>query len=169
MKKLVVLILSIALGSISYGQNKKVPESVKQTFMEKFPDAGDVEWEYEKDENSWEADFSMNGKEMSADFNQEGQWLETEVEIDLSELPHQIETVLNEHIQSNYPSAAVEEVERIETAQGIFYEIEIIAEEMVVDQSTGEEVSTTMNSKLIYNEEGVQVENKREGEEKDDK
>jgi len=67
----------------SCGQS--VPEKVKSAFAGKFPNASSVKWDKENDEE-WEAEFKMDGKEYSANFTVDGNWKETEYEIKKSEI-----------------------------------------------------------------------------------
>ena len=59
----------------------------------KFPAAQNVKWGKEED-NEWEAEFKMNGKEMSASYDNSGKWLETETEISSKDLPATISAAI---------------------------------------------------------------------------
>jgi hypothetical protein len=74
-----------------------------------------------ENEIEWEAEFKMNSKEYSANFSNEGDWKETEIEIEESEIPEDIKEVLDK----NYKDYEIEEAELAETADGKFYEFEI--------------------------------------------
>jgi hypothetical protein len=106
------------------GQKKDVPQAVKTAFNQKFSDATKVKWENE-DENEWEAEFKMSGKEYSANFDSKGKWLETEYEIKKSEIPEAVKkTVKNE-----FGKYEMEEAEVSENADGTFYEIKFEMDE----------------------------------------
>jgi hypothetical protein len=86
MKKLSFLfVMLLALGIVACGQ-KNVPQPVNKAFSEKYPAATSVKWASEE-ANEWEAEFKMNGMEMSASFDNSGKWLESEKEIAVKELP----------------------------------------------------------------------------------
>jgi Protein of unknown function (DUF2874). len=86
MKKLIFLsVMFLAFGAITYGQ-KDVPQPVNKSFSQKYPAAQSVKWASEE-ANEWEAEFKLNGKEMSASFDNAGKWLESETEIAAKELP----------------------------------------------------------------------------------
>ena len=51
-----------------------------EAFNANFPDAKKVKWKIE-DTIEWEAEFRMNRKEYSANFNNNGEWQETEYEL----------------------------------------------------------------------------------------
>ena len=101
-----------------------VPEKVKTAFSEKFPDAKKIVWEQE-DENEWEAEFKMNGKEYSASYNADGSWIETEYEIKTNEIPEAAKNTLD----TEFTGFEIEEGEFIENPEGNFYEFEIEKEE----------------------------------------
>jgi hypothetical protein len=103
------------------GQHKNVPGIVKQAFNERFSNAKNVDWEQEE-ENEWEAEFKEGKTKYSATFDNNGQWLETEYEIDVKSLP----AVVKEKIMEKYGYYEIEEVEMAETPEnGSFYALEI--------------------------------------------
>ena len=113
--------LLLAFVIPSQAQHKHgVPEKVKSAFFEKFPDVDKIKWEKEQ-ENEWEAEFKMQGKEYSATFTSNGDWIETEREIKKSEIPDDIIAVLNK----TYRDYEIDEAEMGENQQGNFYEFEI--------------------------------------------
>jgi len=86
MKTLITLFFISALfASPSFGQ-KTVPENVKKEFVKKYPAAQAVKWSSEE-ANEWEAEFTVNGTEMSASYDNKGTWLESETEISTKDLP----------------------------------------------------------------------------------
>jgi hypothetical protein len=118
----VLSILLVALFSafvISCCQQKvEAPEKVLTSFEKMFPAATDVEWEMEN-ENEWEAEFDMDGKEVSACFTSVGEWIETEYKVET--LPETIETIVNE----TYPGFEIDEIEIVESPEFKGYEIEM--------------------------------------------
>lgn len=113
----IIALLSIFIISCCE-QKVEVPEKVISSFETMFPTATDVEWEMEE-ENEWEAEFELEGKEGSACFTGNGEWIETEYEIE--SLPETIETILNE----TYPGFEIDEIEILETPDFNGYEIEM--------------------------------------------
>ena len=100
---------------------KSVPQTVKNTFMQKFPNAQKVTWEKEN-ATEYEAGFVLNGVKMSSNINTEGKWMETETTIKISELPENIKSA----IVAKYPTAKIVGASKIETAKdGIQYEADI--------------------------------------------
>ena len=111
MKASLLLIALLSIFAISCNQQKvDIPEKVQASFEELFPTVIDVEWESEN-ENEWEAEFEMDGKEVSACFTINGEWIETEYEIE--SLPETLETILNE----TYPGFKIVEIEILESPE----------------------------------------------------
>ena len=152
MKNLMLItVLSVAFSMQSCAQksdSKNPPEKVFSAFKAKFPDAKKVEWEMEND-SEWEAEFKLNGKEYSANFSAEGEWLETEYEIKESEIPSNIRAILNQ----SFSDYEIEELEVAETPSGKSYKMEIEAGE--------EEYEVTIDTK-------GNLTKKKESEEHDD-
>jgi hypothetical protein len=86
MKHICILFVVFSLFAASVFSQKSAPENVKKEFAKKFPTAQNVKWSSEE-ANEWEAEFKMNGKEMSASYNNSGKWIETETEVSSKELP----------------------------------------------------------------------------------
>ncbi len=104
---------------ISCAQKRDVSPNVKQAFNQKFPDAQNVSWNKENN-NEWEAEFKMSGMEYSANYNEKGEWLETESEIENNELPSRV----SQKMAKDYPNASIKEVFKVERKEGVLYEYE---------------------------------------------
>lgn len=118
MKKIIIFAGISLLGLQAYAQ--KVPASVQKAFDQKFPNTKGVKWEKEK--KSYEAEFMSNGKEVSAEFSPEGQWLQTEREIQINELPAAIQTA----IKSKFAGYNLKEAEIVENKNGKNYQVELL-------------------------------------------
>jgi hypothetical protein len=75
------------------GMKISVPEAVVTAFKAKFAAATDVNWGKES-ETEFEAEFKLNGKEMSANFDPSGKWMETEARLSSEGLPAQVISAL---------------------------------------------------------------------------
>ena len=65
MKTLKFAFLALIVSAfMACGSDKSAPEAVKTAFDSKFPEASDVKWDLEK-ENEWEAEFQLEGKILS--------------------------------------------------------------------------------------------------------
>jgi hypothetical protein len=111
-------IAALALMAACYSGAPKV---VSNAFDEMFPEAKEVEWDQE-DDHVWEAEFEMDEAEYTASFSESGEWLETEKEIDVSELPDTVVSV----IAINYEGFEIEEAEWLESPGFKGFELEII-------------------------------------------
>ena len=125
MKKIIFVLLSAALWSnAAYSQKiatDKVPSAVIAAFKAKFSTASKATWEMENT-TEFEANFKLNGKKVSANFDNTGKWLETETEIKVSALPTAIQTTL----KNDFAGFKIEEASKIESLKnGNCYEAEI--------------------------------------------
>jgi uncharacterized membrane protein YkoI len=114
------LVLAIGLLAFNAGEGDKVPQKVIDAFAKKFPATQKVKWEKES-EKEWEAEFKMNKVEYSANFLEDGTWLETEHEISEKEVPQNVKSAL----LTAFPGYEIEEVEISETQMGMVYEFDI--------------------------------------------
>jgi hypothetical protein len=141
-KKIIYLLLTAALMSnTAYAQKiaaDKVPAAVKSAFKAKFPSVTKSSWEMEKSE--YEANFKLNGEEMSANFDNTGKWLETETEIKVSALPAPVQSAL----RKDFPGFKINEASKIESVKnGNGFEAEIEKGEETFD------VLFTVDGKLL--------------------
>ncbi|WP_367752378.1 PepSY-like domain-containing protein [Flavobacterium sp. WC2430] len=119
MKKLVMLLSVILMYSFAFAGTP--PEAVKKAFAKKFPTATKVSWGKEAPKE-WEADFTFEGNSISANFLQDGTWLETEKEIKAMNLPKAVLAT----VKSNYLDWKIAEADLTETAKnGTIYEVEL--------------------------------------------
>lgn len=120
MKKILLLVASISLMSnLIFAGNP--PLAVKQAFDKKFPNASKVGWGKES-ANEWEAEFTWEGNKISANFAEDGTWLETEHEIKVGSLPKAVAEAIN----LNYPGWAVLEANKTESLEhGTIYEADM--------------------------------------------
>jgi uncharacterized membrane protein YkoI len=134
MKNLSLLIGTVAIFSLNAcgPTNKDVPTEVQSTFTQKFPEATKVKWDKEND-TEWEAEFLLNGKEYSANFDNTGTWLETEYKVSLDELPASV----IETLEDVYTGYDIQLFELSETADGTVYEFTL--------NSGEEKLSVTIN------------------------
>ncbi len=123
---MLLLALALAFGCTASAKSTP-PEAVLKAFQQKFSGATDVEWEKES-KTEWEAEFKLKGASMSANFANDGQWLETETEIALTELPAPVQAALK--------GKKVKETARIEKPGGVLqYEAEVKRKDWMFDAS----------------------------------
>ncbi len=118
--KNIILMVVVAVLSISatYAQ-KDVPQAAIASLKQKFPKAEKVSWDKEKN-GDFEAEFKLNGKEMSVTYSAKGEWLETETGILVSDLPAPVMAAF----KKEHGAAKIKEVAKIESTKPIVYEIE---------------------------------------------
>lgn len=143
MKNLILTISVMAFLSLgACGQaGKDVPGNVKTVFSKKFPNALKVKWDNEE-ENEWEAEFKMDGKIYSANFDNDGNWMETEYEISANDIP----AIVKATLKKDFTDYKIEESELSETPDGKVYEFEL--------EKGKEEIKVTidMNGKVVKKE-----------------
>ncbi len=125
MKKLQILsIVALAgiagVGLYAFGIQHDAPSAVKEAFSQKFPTIKKVKWDKESD-TEWEAEFTMDGIEYSANFMEDGTWKETEHLLVQAAIPALVSSAL----KSEFPGYAVEEAEISESNEGSLYEFEL--------------------------------------------
>lgn len=131
-KYLVLLILCISLFSCK-DDASNIPAAIKADFEKKFSGAMDVEWEIEED--GYEAEFEKDGVEMSANYDLNNAWTETEATINEKDLP----AALKAGIQRSYPEYRIEKAESIRTPLMSGYEIHL--------ENDNEEVEVVVNKR----------------------
>jgi hypothetical protein len=121
MKSLITILAVIALLSLNLSAQTggSTPTEVTKAFSQKFPKATEVKWGKECSKE-WEAEFKMDGKEYSANFDNSGKWMETERKICPSTLPKAIKKT----IMQDFLGYKVVEAEATVSAKGKAYEVE---------------------------------------------
>ncbi len=118
--KICITITILCCYAISFAQNK-TPELVTMAFTKKFAAATEVKWDKEN-AHEYEAEFKWNGASYSANFSDNGEWLETESPFSFDLLPDKVQSAFN----TAHKGEKIKEVSKIETLkQGLIYEVEI--------------------------------------------
>lgn len=133
------LVLSIlALSACSQNKiNHQTKDKAEKHLIQNFKAATNINWEQEGDEI--EAEFEEAGINYSVKYNAQGEWLETEKELNEASLPAEIIAAIN----ANFNSAEIEDAEWVETANESFYELNVEADH------DDFEVKLTPNGKII--------------------
>lgn len=119
MKKVMMILAIVMITSCSFASTP--PKVVSDAFMKKFPAATKVSWGKEGPKE-WEAEFTLNGEKISANFGQDGTWLETEQEIKAANLPKAVSA----SVKMKYSDWKIAEADKTETAKhGTIYEVDL--------------------------------------------
>ena len=115
-------LLFITMFSISvYAFAVDVPKVVADAFAKKFPAATNIKWGKEN-AKEYEAEFKLNGKSASANFLTDGSWVETEMQVDVSEAPAAVTAA----VQQKHPGTSIIRLYKIDNSKGdLTYEAEI--------------------------------------------
>lgn len=103
------IIMVAALTALSFSSCEKYEDgrpakSVRNTFKDMYPDAHDVEWELQGAywNVSFETGSRLNGIDHEAWYDKSGNWVATETEVYLNEVPETVKTALSTSEFGNY-------------------------------------------------------------------
>lgn len=120
--------------AVGYGINAQdlkegdVPSAVKTKFSSLYPGVKKVKWE--KENGNYEAEIYLNKVETSILFDINGNQLQTETEISVSELPQGVK----EYASKNLKNSKIKEAAKIVDASGVVtYEAEIKNRDYIFD------------------------------------
>jgi hypothetical protein len=116
MKKFLLVITIALIAMYANAQSQKVeavPPPISDAFTKLYPTIKTVKWEIEN--GKFEANFQVNKVETSATFDPAGNFLESESEIKVSELPKKA----SDYVAKTYPKAKIKEASRITDAKGV--------------------------------------------------
>ena len=109
---------------------QNVPAEVKAAFAKSFPNTTVKKWD--KEDGNYEANFTKDGKTMSATFDAKGTWMETETDIKISELP----AAVSDYVKTNYKGATIKEAAIINNPSAKkLYEAEVKGEDLLFDEN----------------------------------
>jgi Putative beta-lactamase-inhibitor-like, PepSY-like len=118
MKFKLTLFLFLFTGVLQ-AQIRKIPADVTDAFAARYPHAQRVSW---KDElTDFEAQFLLNGYEMSAEFNGKGEWQNSEKKIKFEDLPAEVKDGFIKCKYSDWEKISFTEIEK--NSQPIQYRI----------------------------------------------
>jgi hypothetical protein len=124
LKRFIILLLLVFSGYLAFTQKinaDKVPTAILSKFKERFPEATKVKW-IKEDNQNYEAEFKMNRQDQSVVYDPDANWIESEIEIKISELPLSVK----ETLKHQFPGYKIEEASKIDDkANGKGYEVEI--------------------------------------------
>ena len=108
--KFIFAMLSIVIGTALFAQIRKVPAEVTDALKKKYPSAENVEW---KDKVTYfEAEFKMDGIEMTADFSNKGEWQESNKKLSFDALPAPVKDGFKKSKYADWTPGSVTEIEK---------------------------------------------------------
>ena len=123
------LLIVVAILSATGCAAQTIPADVKTAFAKSFPNITVKKWD--KEDGNYEANFSKDGETMSATFDAKGNWMETETDIKVSELPASIISYIN----ANYKGATAKEAAIISNPENKkLYEAEVKGKDLLFDE-----------------------------------
>lgn len=126
MKRILLLIVfSVSLSYTIVAQkisSTDVPPVVAETFKSKFSIAEKVNWSLDYDK--YKAEFKVSKSQYSATFDKDGKWLKTETYLKPSDLPKSAKENLTKEF-GELSDYKIEDPEKVETKDGINYEMEV--------------------------------------------
>ncbi|OFY85320.1 MAG: hypothetical protein A3F72_15170 [Bacteroidetes bacterium RIFCSPLOWO2_12_FULL_35_15] len=145
MKRILLLIVfSVSLSYTIVAQkisSTDVPTVVAETFKSKFSIAEKVNWNLDYDK--YKAEFKVSKSQYSATFDKDGKWLKTETYLKPSDLPKLAKENLTKEF-GELSDYKIEDPEKVETNDGIKYEMEVRKGELtyrIVVSEKGEIIS----------------------------
>jgi len=131
MKKSILFLAILVIAISAKAQNLKeseVPASIKNSFTKLHPNAKVDKWE--KEGSNYEAEFTENKIESSVDFGPNGQFISSEVEINVSALPK----AAADYCTKNMTGKKIKEASKITDKDGkVSFEAEVDGADYIFD------------------------------------
>jgi hypothetical protein len=121
MKFKLTLLLILLIPGFAQAQIRKIPAAVTEAFKARYPHAEKVSW---KDEiTSFEAQFTLNGFAMTADFNSKGEWQNSEKKIKFTDLPAAVNDGFKKSRYADWETTNIVEINK--NSESLQYRIEV--------------------------------------------
>jgi len=109
------------ISGFAEAQIRKIPAAVTEAFKARYPHAEKVVW---KDEiTSFEAQFTLNGFAMTADFNSKGEWQNSEKKIKFTDLPAAVNDGFKKSKYADWETTNIVEIDK--NSESLQYRIEV--------------------------------------------
>lgn len=123
MKTSLMILAVLALSATACAQKVNeadVPQPVKAAFMKQFPKADHAHWGMES-KTEYEVEFKQGAEEMSATYGTAGQWMETEKDLKMAELP----AAVRKTIAEKYADQKTGDISHVDSPKGEMYEVDM--------------------------------------------
>ena len=129
MRYFILLLWAAGLGLTACNSSSTtLSAKTEATFKLKFPTSENLEWEMEED-GIWEANFTLDGVPYSANFDNSGNWIETEYEINSESIPENVKNT----VLSSFNGYKTNRIEAIERETEFLYEYELTSEKHSIE------------------------------------
>ena len=112
MKKTILFLLFVtafAYGDL-YAQIRKIPAEVTDSLKARYPNAQRVEWRAKL--SDFEATFTLNGLETTAEFSSKGEWKDSQKKMNFDALPQAVKDGFKKSKYNDWKTGSVTLVEK---------------------------------------------------------
>ncbi len=110
MKYLLIISILSLFSITASAQLFQVPEIVKQTFNKQYPNAIDAKWSAGLDNHT--VRFTLGNKKLKAGYAPRGDWVWTEAQVKMEELPNQVQEGFKDCRYKDWPVKEIVFVEK---------------------------------------------------------
>ena len=117
-----VIILASAISLPGYAkdlQASEVPQAVRQYVEQTYPQSSNIEWDYDKDDGYYEADFKRLGNEIEVKLTKDGQLIVAKEDIEKKDIPELIQNAA----LKQFPKARILGTNRIVKPNAITWDV----------------------------------------------
>lgn len=127
MTMMVLIVTSFTVVNAQKLDAAKVPIVVKAAFAKQYPG---ITTKWEKEDGQYEASFKQHGNSSSTTYKANGTFIESEIDIKVTELPASVLSYIKEH----YKGKTIKEAAKITKADGtVNYEAEVNGKDVIFD------------------------------------
>lgn len=125
MKKGLLLLVICILGVHVYAgdiDESRVPRMVKESVKKAYPEAARVKWDFEEDENVYEAEFEIGDLEYKLEITPEGKIVYSKEDITIESIP----PVIKEYLAKEYAGYKIMGANKIMKKGVVKYDVGIV-------------------------------------------
>lgn len=155
-KTLSLILLSTFIGLTLHAvKEKEVPQPVRDLVSKEYPKAVKVDWDYDKDDGYYEAEFEIDKLEYELHISPGGELLRKQEQILIKDVPEVIAT----YVQTHHPDHVIRKAKKITR-----YTYSIQEDRQVQDQTVNYEVDIRKgmlplgDKEMIFNDKGDLIE-----------
>ncbi len=157
MKNVLLLSVGLFISNLLGAQkisSENLPLDVASSFKNKYSTAEKASWEMDYD--NYQVNFTFLKTDMTALFNPNGEWLETDAHIKETELPKEVKDSLTKHFGAVLTTYNIEEAQKIESPKrDMFYYLVVVQNLTTYDMVLKENGHIVLKEKRTDDSEGV--------------